>query len=263
MKSSIETVTPESAAQILANHNPNNRPISRDRVKRYAVEMSEGRWALSPQGISFDEKGALVDGQHRLSAVKQSGITQTFYVHRDVPPEAVRVMDQGLARTAAQIAAQELESDVPVSRLTSAARACLELGLKVSKPSNSAIVDYARNHATTLERYSALGAQYTAGVHGAFAFAELAGMKRVKEAADRLLDLKFEGDDDPMRALAKALNSMGGRDGAKAKAARFHTTLAALEYIDRGEGLLVARKYEEPPRRVRESVRVSSPPAAN
>lgn len=256
--SKIETITPERAADILANHNPGNRPLARARVRSYAQEMAEHRWRLSPQGISFDGQGNLVDGQHRLAAIKQSGQPQQLYVTRNVDKEAARVMDQGLARTAAQIAAQELvlESGMPTSRLTSAARAVLELGKGVQKPSNSAIVDFAGLHAPVIERYSMLGKQHTAGVHGAFVTAELAGMKGVREAARRLEELKWEGDDDPMRALALSLGSMGGRDGAKAKATRFHTTLAALEYIDRGEPLKVARKYEEMPSRVRESVRV-------
>jgi hypothetical protein len=254
MLSSVETITPETAAQILANKNPSNRPLSRDRVRRYQQEMTEGRWMLSPQGLSFDGHGNLLDGQHRLSAVKASGAPQEFYVHRGVPTSAVRVLDQGLARTAAQIAAQELATDGPVSRLASASRAILELGLGAQKPSNSQIVDYAKLHLSVLQRYEPLGKHYTAGVHAAFAFAEISGLKNVAAAAKRLEDMLWDHEGDPMRALSKALLSMGGREGAKARATRFHTTLSALEYVDRNEDLLVARKYEAMPDRVSNSV---------
>lgn len=255
MKAQLETFTPAQAAETLAHHNPSNRPLSRERVRRYLAEMAEGRWALSPQGLSFDDKGNLVDGQHRLAALKGHDKPVEFWVVRGVSPSAVRVMDQGLARTAAQIASSEVESDVPTSRLTAAARAVLELGERAVKPSNATIVDFVQEQKARIERYATLGSQYTAGVHGAFVFADMMGLKGVPEAADRLAEMRWASDDDPMRALARALGSMGGREGAKAKATRFFTTLAVLEYVDRGEGLQVARKYETMPARVRDSIR--------
>jgi hypothetical protein len=256
MHSQLETITPAQAAEILAHHNPTNRPMSRDRARRYLQEMQNGHWAVSPQGLSFDANGNLVDGQHRLAAVRQLDKPVQFWVTRGVTRDSVRVMDQGLARTAAQIASSEIETEVSTAKLTAAARAILEHGLGATKPSNTTIVEFTVQNQAILERYAKL-AQYTAGVHAAFAFAEMQGLKGVKEAAMRLAELRWEGDDDPMRALARALGSMGNREGARAKATRFYTALAALEYTDRGEGLLVARKYDTMPPRVRSALALS------
>jgi hypothetical protein len=55
-----------------------------------------------------------------------------------------------------------------------------------------------------------------------------------------------------MRALARALQTVQGQ-GDKAQRIHFFTTLAVLEYIDRGEPLQVARKYEEVPARAKSS----------
>lgn len=70
------TLTPEIAQDML-NYNTCNRPMSRNTVAKYARMMKQGEWYLSHQAIAFadDENGKqiLVDGQHRLAAVIQSG----------------------------------------------------------------------------------------------------------------------------------------------------------------------------------------------
>ena len=258
MYSQFETYTPDTAKTILEHRNKQNRPISRERVRRYAAEMRDGRWYQdTPEGVSFDRDGMVVDGQHTLLAVVESGATMRLYTHHDVPHEAQAFMNQGLARTAAQTLAMELGNAAGAARLSSAARAVLEHGIEVSKPSNSQIVAWARvpDHAAALARYAELGRLYTAGTHAAFVFAELSGLKGVPDAAKRLETLLWSGDDDPMRALANALKTMGGRDGAKAKKTKFFTALECLRAVNAGEGLARVTKREQMPRKVRESVR--------
>jgi hypothetical protein len=258
-------VTPELAADILAHRNKTGRPLSRERVRRYLDDMNSNRWADNPQGISFDgenELSNLVDGQHRMTAIKLSGKPQPVYAHFEVPPESVRVMDQGLTRTAAQLTAADLaegtyEPENAASRLSSAARIIVEYGLGQAKPSNTLITEYTRQNVRVLDHYGFLGKLYKAGTHAAFAFAELSGMRGVKEAAHRLGEMTWSDDADPMRALARSLAGVTGQ-GAKAQRTMFYTTLAALEYIDRGEGLLVARKYQDMPTRVSSSVQLRS-----
>ncbi len=71
-------LTPEIAQEMM-NYNTCNRPLSRNTVAKYARMMKQGEWFLSHQAIAFadDENGnqILVDGQHRLAAVVQSGAT--------------------------------------------------------------------------------------------------------------------------------------------------------------------------------------------
>lgn len=71
-------LTPEIAQDMLS-YNTCNRPLSRNTVAKYARMMKQGEWFLSHQAIAFTEddngKQILVDGQHRLAAVVQSGTT--------------------------------------------------------------------------------------------------------------------------------------------------------------------------------------------
>lgn len=76
-------ITPKTAQEML-QYNNCNRPISKKTVIKYAGMMRQGEWYLSHQSIAFseDEKGnlLLVDGQHRLAAVVQSGVDVNFSV---------------------------------------------------------------------------------------------------------------------------------------------------------------------------------------
>jgi hypothetical protein len=260
-------ITPEMAADILAHRNDAGRNISRERVRRYLQDMIEGRWALNPQGLIFAGEdlasARLIDGQHRLTAVKAYGKPVVFYATFGAPADAWRYLDQMLGRTGAQAAARELaelqtyEPQHPASRLHSAARIILEYGLGESKPSNNRSADYTRDNVRVLDVYGDIQRPYKAGAHAAFAFAELSGMRGIREAARRLLEMSFEGEADPMRALARSLATLQGQ-GARAQRTAFFTVLAALEYVDRGEGLLVARKYADMPTRVNSSIQLRS-----
>lgn len=80
-------VTPELASSWLSS-NDKNRSISRPHVLRLAEAMKNGQWSLNGQTISFDDNGRLLDGQHRLSAVVESGVTVQMSV-------AIGVTDPG------------------------------------------------------------------------------------------------------------------------------------------------------------------------
>lgn len=76
-------ITPIMAQEML-EYNNCNRPLSRSTVAKYAGMMKQGEWYLSHQSIAFteDDQGqlVLVDGQHRLAAVIQSGEPVKFSV---------------------------------------------------------------------------------------------------------------------------------------------------------------------------------------
>ena len=74
MHSQVLNVTPSLAEEWLKS-NSFNRKISKATVRRYADDMKAGNWNLNHQGIAFDNDGVLVDGQHRLVAVIESGET--------------------------------------------------------------------------------------------------------------------------------------------------------------------------------------------
>lgn len=74
------TISPQIAAEWLTL-NKYNRPLSKIHVKRLENEMLNGRWQEdSNDCISFDVDGFLVNGQHRLTAILNCGVTVNAYV---------------------------------------------------------------------------------------------------------------------------------------------------------------------------------------
>lgn len=81
-----------------------NRRASKHRVERLAKDMSEGKWKLTHQGLAFDTNGLLIDGQHRLHAVRLSRVTGLdFWIFPDMPRDTFDVMDTGMTRQASQL----------------------------------------------------------------------------------------------------------------------------------------------------------------
>lgn len=96
-----------------------NRPVSIRTVNRYAIAMLKGDWRLTHQGVGFDTKKHLKDGQHRLLAIVQAaeeGATEgeTVYppnpkikikmqVTWGLPEDIFDILDTGLSRTSNQI----------------------------------------------------------------------------------------------------------------------------------------------------------------
>lgn len=96
-------VTPDMAKDWLENHNPTNRKISPSNVNGYARDMMNGAWEFTADPIQFDENGDLLNGQHRLLAVIESGCTILFHVVSNLPTQARKYMDTGRKRTVGDI----------------------------------------------------------------------------------------------------------------------------------------------------------------
>ncbi len=94
---SFMQVTPEVAARWLERNTRNRNQRSRT-VSRYARDMAAGRWHVDGSPIKFAPDGTLLDGQHRLAAVIESGATITTAVAFGIAPAAQDVMDTGPAR---------------------------------------------------------------------------------------------------------------------------------------------------------------------
>lgn len=102
-------ITPDMAKGWLdAQHA--NRDLNRALVAQLARAIKENRWEVTHQGIAFDDQGILVDGQHRLQAILDTGIPVNmmcaFGVSRNT---AIRAVDQGAKRTMAQLGAMRGE----------------------------------------------------------------------------------------------------------------------------------------------------------
>ena len=94
----LVSVTPDYAATLLEK-NTTNRNISHITVKCYAQAMASGEWMQNGQTITIAEDGTILDGQHRLWAVIESGITITFLIVFNVKKDAIVTIDSGISRT--------------------------------------------------------------------------------------------------------------------------------------------------------------------
>lgn len=98
----VELIGPDLARRYLA-FNTKNRPLSPTRVASYKKDMQSGFWPLTHQGICFGEDGRLIDGQHRLAAVVESGVAAKFLVTRGAKNDTFSVVDKGYIRRSGQI----------------------------------------------------------------------------------------------------------------------------------------------------------------
>ena len=102
ISSNVQTVTPQLAADIL-KANTLNRPINEATVADYVDQMKKGLWKLNGEPIIIATGGQLLDGQHRLKAVVDSGVTISAVVIYNVDPSAFSTIDTGRVRTAGDI----------------------------------------------------------------------------------------------------------------------------------------------------------------
>lgn len=226
-------VTPEMAKDWLEK-NTSNRPVDQRRVKALAAVMSRGEFLPTHQGIAFSTSGALLDGQHRLLAIVESGASVRMSVTWGVDPRALEVIDTGRARSAGQTLA--IQNTPHAHTVAALARSAL-IGLSAVLGSKyTDVLAFVRNNQESTQFYVPVARKLSARVAGAFLRAELSGMRGMRQAAHRLVTLEFEGDGDPMRALANRLRDRltGG--------ARYAVTVTALRAVDEGRALKIVKE---------------------
>jgi hypothetical protein len=98
MKVEVRNIGPAEAATML-ERNHANRQIRNHYVTSLARQMRNGFWKLAGDPIRISIEGDLLDGQHRLTAIIESGTTQQFVLVKNVEVSAQTVMDSGVLRT--------------------------------------------------------------------------------------------------------------------------------------------------------------------
>ncbi len=96
MKTKLTKVTPDLARSWL-KENTHNRNVRQSHVDFLAGEMKNGRWQVTHQGICIAEDGVLIDGQHRLLAVVQSGVPVEMMITHGAKGETQDVVDIGMS----------------------------------------------------------------------------------------------------------------------------------------------------------------------
>lgn len=95
-------ITPDLAAELLAR-NKHNRPVSRREVERLKRILMGGQWEFNGEAIKFGSSGELLDGQHRLLAIAESGVSAELLVVSDLEDKVFDTLDQGRKRTGGDV----------------------------------------------------------------------------------------------------------------------------------------------------------------
>lgn len=96
-------ITPAIAAELLERA-AKNRPLKEWRAQQLAAEIGAGQWRANGESVVFDERGRLIDGQHRLRACVLAGRAFVVYCIFDVSGKVFPSFDQGAARNGGDLA---------------------------------------------------------------------------------------------------------------------------------------------------------------
>lgn len=115
----VETITPTQAREWLEK-NHHNRPLHRVTVDKYVEAMRNGQWVPNGETIKFSKENRLLDGQHRLAACVESGVTIKSFVVRELPESVFDTIDTGKNKSIGDLLA--LSGEVNQSHLGVALR---------------------------------------------------------------------------------------------------------------------------------------------
>lgn len=93
-------VTPQMAEKFLES-NVGNRRLRKSWTDALTREIKNGNYKTTHQGIAFTKSGVLVDGQHRLNAIKESNETVKILVTTGLEDDVFKDIDRGLKRSLA------------------------------------------------------------------------------------------------------------------------------------------------------------------
>jgi hypothetical protein len=104
-------VSPALAEKILALNPEHNRPLNRALVDQYKEEIASGTWLVTHQGVALDTTPHLQDGQHRLTAIAESGESQEMFIAVGMDPANFKVIDTGRNRKYSDVLAMRGMTD--------------------------------------------------------------------------------------------------------------------------------------------------------
>jgi hypothetical protein len=217
MQITTETITPAKAKEYLA-HNQDNRNLRKKRILSYATQMKRGQWKATGDPIRFASSGRLLDGQHRLQAIVESGVTIPMVVIRGLEEETFKVLDSGLGRSPADALG------ISVTNANNKAAACrllfvVDVGGDPRKTEDMQIVtridvaDYYATHQEDIDAANLIGSRMYTQFHGGNRTAWIAMACLVQRAnathADEFLEGIYTGANlapgDPRLALRNYL----------------------------------------------------------
>ena len=99
MYTQIEKIGPKEAEAYLGKNFQWNRRIRPSVLARFTREMAEGNWHETAETVKITATGVLLDGQHRMKAIVDSGVTLPLLVAHNVNPDSFKYVDIGATRS--------------------------------------------------------------------------------------------------------------------------------------------------------------------
>lgn len=249
----LEVVTPSVAQKHLAKNMKNNRKLNMTKVSQITKDMRDGKWMETGDPIRFDANGEMIDGQHRLTGVINSGITLTMVVVRGCKPEVRNVIDIGTRRTPADILHM---SGIKSNSALKAAVARLAFGISNGQTgkstdsgsgniriNNEEMVKWVKDNETELEHSIKVGSRlykwWGAGSLAGIVYTHMALSRLDKTKADKFYDELSTGIGsgtksgkgfDPRTALAKTLEGIRKASTSKSGNACTYVYLISFAY---------------------------------
>lgn len=241
-------MTPELARIILDNHNRHNRSKKPSRIRRMSNAMRRGAFLRTHQGIAFSSDGILLDGQNRLHAVVDSGVSILLKVSYGVDRISQRAMDNGSKRTDSELQRFGFDRDVD-NRGVAVTKAMHSKGTR-SEYDPDELHDVLVAHGAAinfaLDLFKARGVGVTAPVVAVVARAyytvdhdTLADFARVVQGGH------FSPEESAAAALQKALLKANRRGGSSVSRMFFAMTVRALEYFIEHEPKTIIRPLHD------------------
>jgi hypothetical protein len=104
MHTLVKTIDKAEADRLLLL-NTSNRPVSKSNVETIKKAISSGEWKENGEAIKISHDGVLLDGQHRLMAISQTGIPVSTLVITGLSRDVFTTLDIGRARGAGDMLA--------------------------------------------------------------------------------------------------------------------------------------------------------------
>lgn len=231
-------VTPAMAAHWLLN-NFVNRPMSDDVIAAYTRDMLNGQWIQTHQGIAFNDRDHLIDGQHRLTAIVRSGMTVAMMATFGLPSKiegsemtTMDAVDRGRTRSVAdQLKIQHgMKNGSAIASIT-AALANLCYNQRTRRLSVGQTLEIYRAFQESVDLIIATRPKEpgikNVGVMAAFAFARTADPQRAHRVESLYDYLSFGGDTPPGKPI-RLLRDFLISDDAKLLSRGTHRGVAEL-----------------------------------
>lgn len=98
----LETISPRKAQKML-DERASNRRIGERYAGQLAEAMTGGEFEVNGETIKVDDKGRVIDGQHRLYAIVLSGLPLETFVTRGLSAKTFDTIDTGRRRTVGDV----------------------------------------------------------------------------------------------------------------------------------------------------------------